>query len=441
MGIFHAYDIRGIYETEVTIKTAVQLAYAYTKVFKPELMLIGHDPRLGSEKLANALADAFRDAGVSVIFSGLITTPMLYFGINEYNCSGGIMVTASHNPKEYAGFKICRENAIPVGMGSGLERIQEAFTDFEPTEIKAAEVTTKLIHDDYLDFILPFFPTTVNANFVIDCSNGSAGPIVKDVLINLDAQMTILNEQPDGNFPNHEPNPMLETARAQLVEAVKAQKADFGVIFDGDADRLLVIDENGEVIRPDILFLIIAKYLLEENPKTKLVYDLRSTKAIAEIAHQYRTSAYKTSVGHTNIKKEMRNNDADFGGELSGHYYYKDFYYCDNAILTLAYILHITTDSGIPISELAKESTYYAKSDELNFTVTDAKKTLQNISDTFERVEKIDGITIIEDTWWANVRASNTEPLVRLNVEADTPQILAEKIAELRKLITAKPDE
>jgi phosphomannomutase len=450
MGIYHAYDIRGLYESEITINTAVEVAIGFTKTFNPKSIFICHDVRHGSEELANALVDAFLDAGVHVYFAGLTTTPMLYYGVNKYNCDGGIVVTASHNPKEYIGFKICREKALPVGMGSGLEKIQEVatsltensinefFEECKSKNIQKGKLTNISLTSEYIKFLAPYFDVQP-IKIAFDCSSGSASVIIKEVLENTQIDPILINDYPDGDFPAHEPNPMKAESIEELSDVVKEHECDFGIIYDGDADRLAAVDENGRRVKPDIIAILISKFFLEQTEDNKnqtILYDLRTTKALAQIIHSHGAISHKTRVGHSFIKADMRKYDAIFASELSGHYYYKNFFYCDNAIITTFLLIKAVQNSGMKLSQLVEQYTYFEKSEETNFKVKKTQPILEKIKTTYPVLDEIDGITIGNENWWANIRSSNTEPLLRVNIEADTQELLELKFDELKKIIT-----
>jgi phosphomannomutase len=448
MGIFHAYDIRGFYEKEITIQTAVAVAIGYVKAFSPKKMCICYDARIGSEELANALVDTFLDLGVDVYFAGLTTTPMLYFAVNKYSCDGGIVVTASHNPKEYTGFKLCKEKALPIGKGSGLELIESFVVGSDEKSInqymqsKLTQVSKGKLYEislvsDYVSFLAPYL-NVESLKVAFDCSNGSVCVVIKEVLENTQLDALLLNDSVDGTFPSHEPNPMKKESIEELSDVVREHECDLGIIYDGDADRLAAVDERGNRVRPDIIAILIAKLFLEQNPKDVILYDLRSSKTVAEIVHSYGATSHKTRVGHSFIKADMRKYDAVFASELSGHYYYRDFFYCDNAIITTFLLLKAISESGRKLSELVSELSFYEKIEETNFKVVDVASVLNKIKVQYRVLEELDGVTIGEENWWANIRASNTEPLIRLNLEAQTPELLTEKFTELQKVILNK---
>lgn len=455
MGIFHAYDVRGLYESEISLETTVNIGQAYADYMKKNAkdpsnitISIGHDPRNGAEKFANALADVLLDNGFNVKFCGLITTPMLYFSVNHFTADGGIMVTASHNPKEYIGFKFTREKAIPIAGNSGLSEVKALYEKKQSPDSPKSRGNCDIenIKKAYTEFMLKFSQEVGKLNVVIDCSNGSAGAIIPSIISNLDIQAHVLNLEPNGDFPNHPPDPMNENVGKLLGEAVLKYKAQFGIVFDGDADRVAFVDEKGKFISPDLIGTILGIRMVDlarrSDEKPLVLYDLRSTKMLAQEIHNNGGESAMTKVGHSYIKKQMRETDAFFAAELSGHYYFKQFFFCDSAIMAMLHMFSFLTNHAKPLSTIVEEYSTYAKIHETNLRVDDAKAKIELLKNAYPdaKIDEIDGVSITYDEWWCNVRASNTEPLLRLNLEANTVKLMEEKKKEVLDLLRKPTD-
>ncbi len=423
--VFKAYDVRGIVPDELDAAGAERLAAAYVGAFEPEVMAIGHDMRLSSPDIAAAAIRGATAAGADVVDLGQIGTEMLYFAVGEYGYQGGIMVTASHNPAAYNGMKIVRRGAQPVGGDTGLDKIKTLALGELPAAGAAGGVTQRDVYDGFVDRVMRFIdpgaisPLTV----VLDGANGMAGPMISPVLEQLPLVTHTYSLDPDGSFPNHEPNPLLEENRQFIIAKVLEHGADLGIAWDGDADRCFFIDDTGEFVPGDLITALIARSMLAQHPGATIVYDLRASWAVRDTVEAAGGTALENRVGHAFIKARIRKEDAVFAGEVSGHYYFKDFYYCDTGIVPALVLLELVSQSGKKLSELlAPFRERYFISGEINSTVDDVPVRLQTLKDTFgpraNRVSHLDGVSFEFDDWHFNVRPSNTEPLLRLNLEA-----------------------
>lgn len=435
--IFHAYDIRGIYPYDLDEHDAYRIGCAVVKFLKPKQVIIGRDIRKSSERIEAALICGITDQGVDVIDIGLSSTPMLYFSIANYKIDAGINVTASHNPAQYNGLKICKEKAIPLFLEGGLEDIKRiAKEHHEPVEIKG-NVEKKDVLEDYKNHVLKFKKDIKPFNVVIDTGNGMVGYICKEIFENLPINVTPLFFEPDGNFPNHSPDPTVEENLVQIKAKVKENKSDLGIAFDGDGDRVVLIDEKGNHVRGDIITAIIAEEILQDKKDEVVFYDLRSSKIVKETIEKFNCKAMITRVGHSFIKKNMRDYDAIFAGELSGHYYFRDNFTTDSGIIAAIHVLNYLSRTNLKLSEAVEKYNKYFHTKEINFEVKHKNLVLKKLEYEYKdgKISKIDGIMSTYDDWWFNVRKSNTEPLIRLNLEANTKEKMEEKFKEISDII------
>jgi len=451
--IFKAYDIRGVYPDQVDEEAAWKIGYA-TARFLPSLLsgfergqaraqsiCIGRDMREHSKALAKFLIDGVNTAGVDVIDIGMIDTPQMYFAVNHLGTCGGIQVTASHNPEKYNGFKISGLGAKPVGADTGLREIQHLASSLKHTKGKTTgSVQKKDLTKEYKSHVIKFLkPDVKKLKIAVDASNGMAGKVVPAVFGKLPVEIIEINFKHDGKF-KHEPNPLLEKNLADVKSAVKKNKCDFGICFDGDADRLMMVDEKADTVACDLMTAMMARYFLEKEPKSTVVYDLRSSRVVVEEVIKYGGTPRRERVGHAFMKKALRDSHAVFGGELSGHFYYRDNYCADSGLITLVHLLNIISDAEKPLSELVEPLRRYARSGEINFEVENKVAKMEELSKRYAdaQIDWLDGVTVGYKDWWFNCRPSNTEPLLRLNVEAKTQEMLDEKLAEL-KVSLGKP--
>lgn len=438
LSIFKSYDIRGVFPSELSEADAFLIAQAFAKHSNAKNVVVARDSRLSGEKLFLSFVEGLKSQGVNVCDIGQVTTECLYFAVANYNFDSGVMVTASHNPKEYNGFKMMVKNGDRINIVRGKELLsvieKESFVNSKTIGL----FSKKDIVEDYLNYIFKVVDTSKikPLNIVVDCSNGVAGNIFSKLGDRLKNQIFLLNYQPDGNFPNHSPNPLEDGSSDQIKEEIIKQKASFGFIFDGDADRIFLADENGQLVKADITLLLLAKYFLSRNPNTGIAYNLICTKAVSKYVTEHGGRAIRTQVGFVNVMEGVLKNDGLMGGELSGHYCFKDFFYLDSGMIAFLILLQVISEDGRKLSDIIKGLTIFAKA-EANFTVKDKKLILDKIQQKYNDAKQdfLDGITVEYSDWWFNVRASNTEPLLRLTIEANNPELLEQKKKELSDLI------
>jgi phosphomannomutase len=423
--VFKAYDVRGIVPDELDADGAYRLGRAYVAAFEPATMAIGHDMRLTSPELAEAAARGAAEQGADVVNLGEIGTEMLYFAVGEYGYEGGIQITASHNPRAYNGMKIVRRGAKPVGGDSGLDQIKHLAEDGVPEPTGTGTVSGRDVYAEFHDRVLRFIdPAAVRPlRVVLDGANGMAGPMIGGLLERLPIEAIPHHLDPDGSFPNGEPNPLLEENRQFIMEQVTREGADLGIAWDGDADRCFFIDDTGSFVEGDLITALIARSMLEQHPGATILYDLRASWAVRDTVAECGGTALENRVGHAFIKARLRKEDAVFAGEVSGHYYFRDFYYCDTGIVPALVMLELISRSGKRLSELlAPYRERYHISGEINSTVSDVPLKLQELKERYgpkaDRVSHLDGISFDFADWHFNVRPSNTEPLLRLNLES-----------------------
>ena len=436
--VFKAYDVRGIYPKEIN----EELAYAVGKAFSAHLgckeVVVGYDMRTSSKSLFDELTRGLTEMGTDVIEIGMCTTPMLNFSVAHYKLAGGIMISASHNPGNYNAFKLIAPPALQISAGSGMEQIKELALkgEFKPCG-KKGKIKKKDVLHDYLKHVKGFCKNIRNIKIVADYGNGVGAISAKPLFSSLPIEVVHLYLEPDGTFPNHPANPHdLENFR-DLQEKVVKEKADLGIFFDGDADRAAIVDENGDIVFADILLGIITEYNLDNYEDKRVYYDLRSTKLIKEIIESKGGTAVMTRVGNPFYKEQLIKQGGAFGGELSGHLMFSDNYCIDDGLFASVILLDILCRSGKRFSELASPMKKYFQSPEINKRVKDADAVLAEAKKVYSDGEsvEIDGVLIRFPDWWFSLRKSNTEPLVRLRIEADTKERLEEKQGELLGMI------
>lgn len=443
--IFKAYDVRGIYPEQINEELCYQTGRAFVEVLKisanvggPNEIVVGHDMRPSGPALAQAFARGVCDQGVDVIMIGLCSTDGLYFASGKLNLPGA-MFTASHNPAQYNGIKLAKQGAAPVGEQTGLAEIKNLVLSatMEASE-KKGSISHREMASDYANYLhsLVDLKNIRPLKLVIDAGNGMGGFTVPKVLQGLNLNITPMYFELDGNFPNHEANPIDPKNLVDLQKQVKAVKADLGIAFDGDADRAFFIDEAGQLITPSAITALIAARELAREPGAAIIYNLITSRAVAEVVQESGGQPIKTRVGHSFIKKVMKDNNAIFGGEHSGHFYFRDFWFADSGMLAALHVIAALGESNQSetISAiLAKYNRYFA-SGEINTKVSSPQETIKKVSDymkdNFEvSTDELDGVTYSHNDWWVNVRPSNTEPLLRFNSEAKTVEML-EKIRD-----------
>ncbi|MEG1787751.1 MAG: phosphomannomutase/phosphoglucomutase [Kiritimatiellia bacterium] len=436
-GIFKAYDIRGIYGKDLTEAVAYDIGRAYVTFVKPKKVIIGRDCRPHSVPIFQALAKGITELGCDVVDIGLCSTPMNYFANGSLKADGSIMITASHNPGEWNGFKLCRENAIPISGVTGIEDVERIVTNktFAPRATTPGTIVTLDILPAYTAHIKPVMNFARRPRLAIDYGNGMGIMEAKTFVHAID--QTALYGDIDGRFPNHEANPLHHATLVELQKTVREGGYDFGVAFDGDADRAGFIDEKGEIIPMDLITALIAQDVLSRE-KGVIFYDLRSSRVVKEVIEANGGTPMRSRVGHAFIKAQMREHKAIFAGELSGHYYFRDNYVAESAAMAVIALCNIVTHASQPLSALIKPLRKYACSGEINSTVTcDPQDILAKLKSQYAdgHVFELDGVSVEYPTWWFNVRCSNTEPLVRLNLESDTQGEMEAKRDELLALI------
>jgi len=446
--IFKAYDIRGVYPDQIDETDAWKIGYAAAQFLRSLLsgyergqansqsICVGRDMRTHGQSLAEALIEGMNSTGANVIDIGMIDTPQMYFAINYLGTCGGIAVTASHNPAKYNGFKISSLQAKPVGVDTGLKDIEHIAMALLHTKGRVQGAVEKYdLTEGYKSHVLKFLrPKISPLKVAIDASNGMAGKMVPAIFGDLPIEIVGLNLEYTGTF-KHEPNPLVEENLAELKETVKSQGCDFGVCFDGDADRLMMVDENGMNIGCDLLTALMVPYFIEQSPKSTIVYDLRSSLVVSEEILKHGGTPRRERVGHAFMKKALRDSHGVFGGEVSGHFYYRDNYYADSGMITLAHVLNIVSAAEKPVSELIEPLRRYYSTGEVNFEVEDKQARMGELARMYGDgdIDHLDGVTIRYKQWWFNCRPSNTEPLLRLNVEAKSAKLLDEKFSEIKR--------
>jgi len=429
--IIKAYDIRGLVKDEITPDFSFSLGSAFAKFLEyerePATIIVGEDMRPSSPLLADAFSDGATSQGMDVIRIGLASTDMLYFASGKLNLPG-IMFTASHNPAKYNGMKLCKSGAKPIGQESGLVKIRELIEYGVPISNRPVGTirNQNLLHE-YVDYLLAQFPKKTfskrKLKVVIDAGNGMAGFTTPAVMEHLNVDLIPMYFELDGNFPNHEANPIESKNLKDLQKRVKKERADIGLAFDGDADRCFLIDENGQIVSPSSLTSLIAVRKLKEKPGASVIYNLISSKAVPEVIAENGGLGVRSRVGHSYIKSLMAESGAIFGGEHSGHFYFADFWKADSGMLAALYAIAELMATKSTLSELLQPFNRYVASGEINSKVKDAAKSIKFIRDKFHdgyEIDELDGLTVTADSWWFNLRPSNTEPLLRLNVEANT---------------------
>jgi phosphomannomutase len=438
--IFKAYDIRGIYPEEIDRETAYNLGRAVVTYTKAKRVVVGKDVRISSDTMEDELIRGLTDQGADVIKLGLATSPLVYRASGELDVDVGINITASHNPAEYNGFKLCRRNAVPIGEGTGMEEIKALTLNasFKDPEKKGNVTTSESLRKRLHEYIVSFFIPDGKKKVVIDYAN-AMGIIDRPVFEALKEHIEpiYMYDEYDGNFPNHEANPLKLQTLSELQKRVVKEKADLGMSYDGDADRIGFVDELGEIVPMDFVTGLIAKEVLKKYPGGLILMDLRSSNAVREFIKDAGGKVDLCRVGHSLIKKQMREEGAVFAGELSGHYYFEENYHAELSTLAAIMMINMMNESGKPMSELVKEMKKYHHSGEINSTVKSKEKVFLSLKEKYNdgRLNELDGVRIDYKDWWFNVRASNTEPKIRLNLEAKTKEMMEEKRDEVLKLI------
>ena len=442
MKAFKAYDIRGIYSVDFTKDDVYKIGFFLPRLLQTKKILVGRDIRVSSDEIHESLTNGITDAGADVYDLGLATTPMVYYFTAKHHFDASVQITASHNSKEYNGLKISKTNALPVGYDTGLNILEQMV---ENEKIVLSSPKGKIINyfskDEYIDFLKEHIKNFSNLNMVVDCSNGMACLMAKTIL---GEKPFYLNNSLDGTFSSHEPNPLEAENIVQLQQAVREHQADIGIIFDGDADRVMFVDENSDFISPDLMIAVLGNYFKEKHANGNVLFDIRTSKSVEEYLTKMGFTANIWKVGRAFAAPKLREIDGVFGGELAGHYYFKDFFYSDSGMLACVTLLDIFAKlkrEGLTVSQVIKKIVRYANSGEINFKIEDKQAAMETIKEYFCNQEQpiktydFDGYRIEFEDWWFNIRPSNTEPYLRFLAEATSQSLLNEKINMVKHLL------
>ncbi len=435
MKAFKAYDIRGVFGEDINTLMAYRIGYFLTKILPANEILVGRDIRLSSNELFNALSNGITDAGVNVIDAGLTTTPMIYWATGKYGFDASVMITASHNPKNYNGFKISGKNVLPIGYDNGLNRLEQLVESKEKIiKTKKGKIKSLNLKNDYIFFLNNYKKDYSDLNITVDFSNGMSSLFKYDLF---GQSYFSINDIADGTFPGHEPNPLEPVNQQQIKTAVIQNKSDIGIIFDGDADRVMFFDEKGRFISPDLIIAIFAPYFLKNKTlRQRVVHDIRTSKAVSEYLEKFNTEVIIWRVGRAFGARKLREVDGIYGGELAGHYYFRNFYYSDSGLLAALIMLNIMKSfkkKGTKLSDEIASISHYFNTGEINLAITHKTEAMKAVVNWFFQTGKpdkfydFDGYRLEYNDWWFNIRPSNTEPFLRLIAEATTKTLLKEK--------------
>jgi len=441
--IFKAYDIRGIYSEQLNEETAYSIGRGVANVLRAKNAVVGRDMRLSSLSLAKAVIKGLADGGANVTDIGLISTDGLYFAVGKYEFECGVMVTASHNPPRYNGMKVCERQAIPLSGDGKLAEVRNLIETDQLTRAgKPGRATERNILEDYVKHALGFVDTDKIKPFkiAVDAGNGMAGMIIPEVFKHLKCELIPLYFELDGSFPNHPASPIEPENVADLKKKILEVGADLGAAFDGDADRVFLLDENGKILGGDMVTALVAKALLKKNPGASIIYNIICSKAVPELITKMGGKPVRTRVGHALIKPIMREHNAVFGGEHSGHFYFRDNWFADSGLIAFLVCLELISEANMPLSEQVASFDHYVRSGEINSEVADNRAKLGEVERVFSdgRIDKLDGLTVEYRDWWFNLRPSNTEPLLRLNVEAQNEELLKKMTSRVLEVIRGK---
>jgi len=440
--VFKAYDVRGLYPSELDEEGAYAVGQAYVELFEPRVIAVGHDMRESGPELAAAFAEGVRREGVDVVHIGLASTDMIYFAAGRFD-SPGAMLTASHNPAAYNGIKLCLAGAAPVGVDSGLPEIKQTtaqlLADRDRRPLTGKESSVDLL-DDFVAHVHSFIDVGAlrHMKVVADTANGMGGLTVPRVFEKLPIDLDVLYPELDGTFPNHPADPIQPENQRDLRSRVAAIHADVGLAFDGDADRVFLVDEQGRGLSGSTTTAMLAVRILDKNPGAKIIHNLICSKAVPEVIREHGGEPIRTRVGHSFIKQVMAETGAVFGGEHSAHYYFRDNFRADSGIIATMFVLELMSITGKPLSELRVPLERYADSGEINTHVADPAAVIERVARHYgaAQQDRLDGLTVDFGEWWFNLRPSNTEPLLRLNLEAATREECDARVAEVLALVT-----
>lgn len=448
MGAFHAYDIRGIYGVDFDSALAYKVGYFIPELLGADKVLVGRDCRVSSEEIHEALVAGIMDSGADVYDLGLCTTPLVYYGTAKYGFKASVQITASHNPSEYNGMKVSRENAAPVGLDSGLGTIKQWIDEDRPAPraSRRGVMHSMDIRKEYMEFLNGFKGDMSSIRMAFDLSNGMACLFAKEIFGD---SPEYIFDTVDGRFPNHDPNPLVRRNVEPLRELVRASGADVGVIFDGDADRVMFVDEQSRFVQPDLVVALLSRYFIDErgerNPR--VLQEIRSSKAVGEYLAPKGVSLSTWKVGRAYAAVKLREIDGLWGGELAGHYYFKDFFYSDSGLLSALLVLRIVSRlkrNGETLGSAIDAISRYRNSGEINFKLEDKQAAMDAVKDYFTSFEKpltvmdFDGYRLEFRDWWFNIRQSNTEPYLRFICEATSDSLLEEKLARTEELLVSR---
>ncbi len=443
MKAFKAYDIRGIYNKDFNKEDVYKIGFFLPRVLNSKKVLIGRDVRDSSPEILEYLVNGILDAGADVHYAGLATTPMVYYSTAKFGFEASVMITASHNPAEYNGLKVSGKDARPVGFDTGLNQIKELMETETPNPVSEKGKYHEInVRDKYLEFLKKYVPDISDLKISIDCSNGMAGLLIKSLL---GEKPMYFYDELDGRFPNHEANPLVAKNIVDLQKHVIENKSDVGIIFDGDADRVMFVDENAEFISPDLMIAVLAHYFLEEKGlKGKVIQDIRTSKAVGEYIAEFGSEMEMWRVGRAFAATKLKEIDGIFGGELAGHYYFKDFYYSDSGILACLLILRvigIMKKKDIKLSQLIAKIKKYENSGEINYKIENKKAAMDAVINKYKAAAEpdafydFDGYRIEYKDWWLNIRPSNTEPYLRFLAEANSKELLNKIVGEVNEIV------
>ena len=442
MSAFKAYDFRGVFGKDYTLEDIYRIGFFLPELLNVKKILVGRDMRVSTPAMFDALTRGITDAGCDVYDMGLTTTPMVYYFTAKHGFDASVMITASHNPKEHNGLKVSRTNALPVGYDTGLGKLEQMIKQVPQPAPTKGQIIPHDVKEEYLAFQKQYSHDTSNLKIAMDCSNGMATLLVKELF---GTAPVYLYDELDGTFPHHEANPLEPQNVKDLQNLVLKEKADIGVIFDGDADRVMFVDEKGTFIPPDLMIAVLGLYFInEKGVEGKVIQDIRTSKSVTEYINKLGREVYVWRVGRAYAALKLREIDGAFGGEFAGHYYFRDFYYSDSAMIAAQVILHIFSEmkkKGVTVSELIAQIATYANSGEINFKIEKKKEAMEAMREHFTQKEKVekfmdfDGYRIEFADWWFNVRPSNTEPYLRLLMEAKTKDFLDAKLAEAKNVL------
>ncbi len=443
--LFKAYDIRGVVGDELTPDIAYRIGRAMVEYLGPDSVAVGRDMRVSGEALSAALIDGIRDGGADVTDLGLVSTDALYFAVGRYGYPAGVMITASHNPAQYNGFKICREEARALSMDEGIGQIRDLVVanQFAEPTAKRGDLTQRDVLADFSAFMLSQIdvPSIRPLKIAIDAGNGMAGRMTPAVFGQLPVEIVPLYFELDGTFPNHEANPIEPENTAELRRVVVEQGCDLGVAFDGDADRMFLIDERGEFIGGDMTTAMVSVSMLSKNPGASIVYNVVCSRSVPETIERLGGTAIRSRVGHSFIKALMRERDAVFGGEHSGHFYFRDNWYADSGLLACLKVLELVSIANQSVSAVLAPLDTRARSGEINTEVPEPERVLRTIEERYAAegavIDHLDGLTVGFPDWWFSLRSSNTQPLLRLNVETDDKRAIQRRTDDVLAMIHA----